>query len=394
MLAGKHIVLGVSGGIAAYKAAELARLLVRAGASVQVVMTRSATRFIAPLTFHALTGNPVWQDDNGSDDPMPHIHLGREQALILVAPATADFMARLAHGRADDLLTQLCLARDCPLWVAPAMNRRMWGNPATRRNVERLRDDGIPIIGPAEGEQACGETGPGRMMEPADILQAILSGLQPGALTGRRVLVTAGPTVERIDPVRALTNFSSGRMGYAVAQAAVEAGASVTLISGPTCLEPPAGLQRVQVESAADMLAAVTERVSGTDIFISVAAVADFRPAVTASEKIKKDVAPASIALLPNADILAHVAALPSPPFCVGFAAETSRLAEYGEAKRQAKRLPLLVVNQASLALGSPDNELLLLDDQGQHLIGRTDKLSAARLLIAHIARMLEPPAT
>lgn len=389
MLAGKRIVLGVAGGIAAYKSAELARLLVKAGAAVQVVMTRSATRFVGPLTFQALTGSPVWLDETASEDAMPHIRLGRHQDLILVAPATADLIARLAQGRADDLLAQTCLARECPLWVAPAMNQQMWRHPATQRNLQWLRDDGVRIVGPAEGEQACGETGPGRMTEPQDIVQELLASMQAGVLAGRRVLVTAGPTIERIDPVRALTNFSSGRMGYAVAQAAVEAGARVTLVSGPTCLQAPAGPDMVRVESASDMFAAVMERVNDCDIFISVAAVADFRPAMTSAEKIKKDAAPASIALLPNADILAHVAALPAPPFCVGFAAETSRLAEHGEAKRRAKRLPLLVVNQARLALGSPDNELLLLDDRGEHLLARTDKLSAARQLIAHIAQML-----
>lgn len=390
MLTGKRIVLGVTGGIAAYKAAELARLLVKAHADVQVVMTRAATGFITPLTFHALTSHVVVVDAADDQAAMAHIALARGRDAILVAPATADFLARLAGGHADDVLTQICLARDCPLWVAPAMNRLMWQHPSTRRNMTILQGDGVHVLGPADGSQACGEIGPGRLLEPEEIVAGLLAYWQPGALAGRRVLVTAGPTLEKIDPVRALTNLSSGRMGYAVAQAAAEAGAQVILISGPVCLAPPTGMVAVvAVESADEMFAAVQAHLAAIEVFISVAAVADFRPQHIAGEKIKKAHAPSAIELVPTVDILAHVAALPDAPFCVGFAAETSQLVAHGHAKRQAKRLPLLVVNQAQTALGGLDNELLLLDDQGEHRIARTDKLSAARQLMTHVARLL-----
>ncbi|MHB1676014.1 MAG: bifunctional phosphopantothenoylcysteine decarboxylase/phosphopantothenate--cysteine ligase CoaBC [Sulfuriferula sp.] len=394
----KRILLGVTGGIAAYKAAELTRLLMKAGAQVQVVMTAAATRFIAAKTFQALSGRPVvmdlWEDVEGAG--MAHIALTRECELVIIAPASADFMAKLAHGLADDMLSTLCLARSCPLWVAPAMNQQMWNHPATRRNARQLVEDGVTLLGPAAGEQACGEIGPGRMLEPEAICAAIIAQFASAGLTQlaapvlahRRVLITAGPTLEKLDPVRALTNLSSGKMGYAVAQAAIEAGASVTLISGPTCLTAPAAARLIAVESAADMLQAVNRQIALCDIFISVAAVADYRPLQTHINKLKKSDTALTLELVPNVDILAQVTRMPNPPFCVGFAAETERLPEFGEAKRQRKRLPLLVVNRAQDALGSDDNELILLDDHGSHRLPKADKLTLARQLINHIARL------
>ena len=401
-LQGKRIVVGVTGGIAAYKAAELVRLLGAAGAAVQVAMTPAATGFVGPLTFQALTGRPVALDEpvaNGHG--MAHIDLGRQCDAMLIAPASADFLARLAQGLAGDVLSAACLARDCPLFVAPAMNRQMWRNPATQRNVRVLEQDGVRCFGPQNGIQACGEDGPGRMMEPVQLVQALEAALAthvpeagstPQVLAGVRVLVTAGPTLERLDPVRALTNLSSGRMGYAVAQAAAEAGAQVVLVSGPTCLATPAGVERVDVESAAQMLSAVEARVAGMQVFIAVAAVSDYRPARTQTEKIKKSAAPLRLELLPNEDILGRIAAREQPPFCVGFAAETEHALEYGEAKRCAKRVPLMAVNLAQVALGSEDNELTLLDERGAHALGRADKLVLARRLVAHLAGMLNRP--
>ncbi|MEQ1661749.1 MAG: bifunctional phosphopantothenoylcysteine decarboxylase/phosphopantothenate--cysteine ligase CoaBC [Thiobacillus sp.] len=387
-LAGQTIILGVTGGIAAYKAAELCRLLTGAGASVQVVMTDAAQQFVTPLTFQALSGKPVltsmWASQTGNG--MDHIALSRQADGLLVAPASADFLAKLAQGRADDLLSTLCLARTCPLAVAPAMNREMWANPATARNLATLRADGIDILGPASGEQACGETGLGRMLEPAELLAALPQRSQ--GLAGKHVLVTAGPTFEAIDPVRGLTNLSSGKMGYAVARAAREAGAIVSLVSGPVCLSTPAGVRRIDVRSAADMHRAVLAALPA-DVFIAVAAVADYRPEAVAADKLKKDTATRVLTLLPNPDILADVAALPQPPFCVGFAAETTQLAEYAEAKRRAKRLPLLVGNLAQTTLGQDAAELILFDDQGQHLLPRADKLTQARCLIKHVIHLL-----
>ncbi len=396
----KRILLGVTGGIAAYKAAELTRLLVKAGARVQVAMTAAATQFVAAKTFQALSGRRVYTDlwDDADGDGMAHIALVRECELAIVAPASADFMAKLAHGLADDMLSALCLARSCPLLIAPAMNQQMWNHPATRRNARQLAADGVTLLGPAAGEQACGEVGPGRMLEPEAIFAAIAarhaaSG-QPrqaqSVLAQRRVLITAGPTLEKIDPVRALTNLSSGKMGYAVAQAAIEAGASVTLISGPTCLPLPAAARLIAVESAADMLDAVNRQIALCDIFISVAAVADYRPLQAHINKLKKTEAPLTLELVPTVDILAQVSHRPNPPFCVGFAAETERLPELGEAKRLRKRLPLLVVNRAQDALGSDDNEVLLLDDHGRHPLPNADKLTIARQLVNHIARLYD----
>ncbi|OZA28632.1 MAG: phosphopantothenate synthase [Hydrogenophilales bacterium 17-64-11] len=389
-LAYKKIILGVTGGIAAYKAAELCRLLAKAAADVRVVMTAAAQQFVTPLTFQALSGKPVLTSlwDSASGDGMEHIHLSRDADLLLVAPASADFLARLAHGRADDLLSTLCLARTCGLAVAPAMNREMWAAAPTRRNLEQLRADGVSVLGPAAGEQACGEIGPGRMLEPADILAALPGLLGAGPLAGKRVLVTAGPTFEPIDPVRGLTNLSSGKMGYAVAQAAAEAGAAVCLVSGPTCLAAPAGVCRVDVQSAAEMRAAVLRELP-SDVFIAVAAVADYRVDAAATQKLKKSDAGLSLRLVANPDILAEVAALPGAPFCVGFAAETERLAEHAEGKRIRKKLPLLVGNLAQDTLGQDSAELVLFDDRGRHPLPRADKLTQARRLIRHLATLL-----
>lgn len=389
-LANKKIILGVTGGIAAYKAAELCRLLIKAGADVRVVMTAAAQQFVTPLTFQALSGKPVltslWEAASG--DGMEHIHLSRDADLLLVAPASADFLAKLVHGRADDLLSTLCLARACTLAVAPAMNREMWAAAPTRRNLEQLRADGVRVLDPAAGEQACGETGLGRMQEPADILAALPGLLGAGPLAGKRVVVTAGPTFEPIDPVRGLTNLSSGKMGYAVAQAAAEAGAAVCLVSGPTCLASPAGVTRIDVQSAADMRRAVLAALPA-DVFIAVAAVADYRVDAAAPQKLKKSAARRTLQLVANPDILAEVAALPDAPFCVGFAAETEQLAEHAETKRLRKKLPLLVGNLAQDTLGRDTAELVLFDDRGQHRLPRADKLAQARHLISHLVSLL-----
>ncbi len=389
-LACKKILLGVTGGIAAYKAAELCRLLVKAGAEVQVVMTAAAQQFVTPLTFQALSGKPVLTSlwDAASGDGMEHIHLSRHTDLLLVAPASADFLAKLAQGRADDALSTLCLARACTLAVAPAMNHEMWAAAPTRRNLEQLHADGVQVLGPAAGEQACGEVGLGRMLEPPDIMNAVSGLLGGGLLAGKRVLVTAGPTFEAIDPVRGLTNLSSGKMGYAVARAAAEAGAEVCLVSGATCLATPAGVRRIDVQSAADMQRAVLAELP-CDVFIAVAAVADYRVDTAATQKIKKSVDDLTLRLIANPDILAEVAALPNAPFCVGFAAETEQLAEFAEAKRLRKKLPLLVGNLAQDTLGQDTAELVLFDNQGQHRLPRADKLTQARNLIAHLANQL-----
>jgi phosphopantothenoylcysteine decarboxylase/phosphopantothenate--cysteine ligase len=389
-LLNKRIVLGVTGGIAAYKSAELTRLLVKAGARVQVAMTRSATQFVTPLTFQALSGQPVIIEDADSakGHGMAHIHLGRDCDVLLIAPATANFIARLALGLADDVLSAACLARDCPLWLAPAMNRQMWHHPATQRNVLQIQQDGGWVIEPDSGPQACGEEGVGRMREPEVIVARLQDFFSPKPLSGKRVLITAGPTLEKLDPVRAITNLSSGKMGYAVAQAAREAGALVTLISGPVCVPSPVGITPVQIESAHDMLNAVKAHVAQADIFISVAAVADYRPLQPQTHKLKKSTQAWSVELVPNPDILEWVATQVNPPFCVGFAAETERLVEHGEAKRQRKHLPLLAVNHAVSALGSDDNELILLDDDGAHPLAKADKLVLARQLVAHLAQL------
>jgi phosphopantothenoylcysteine decarboxylase/phosphopantothenate--cysteine ligase len=386
----KKVLLGVTGGIAAYKAAELVRRLSERGIDVQVVMTESACGFITPATMQALSGNPVYTDmwDARIRDNMAHIELTRGKDLVLIAPATADFMAKLALGLADDLLSTLCLARACPLAVAPAMNREMWERAATRRNVAQLEADGVEVLGPASGDQACGEIGMGRMLEAVDIADAVATKLGPKVLAGVRVMVTAGPTFEAIDAVRGLTNKSSGKMGYAVARAALAAGARVTLITGPSALAPPPEAERVDVTSAEEMLGAVKTRVTNTDVFVSVAAVADYRPAKVREQKMKKSDEALTLELVPTTDILAYVAGLPKPPFCVGFAAESEKLEEYAEAKRRRKKLPLLAANLAQSAIGADDNEITLFDDEGAHRLPRGPKEVVARELVAHIARL------
>jgi phosphopantothenoylcysteine decarboxylase / phosphopantothenate---cysteine ligase len=389
---GKKILLGITGGIAAYKAAELGRLLVKVGVDVRVAMSEAATRFVGPASMQALTAQPVWTDlwDPRVPDNMGHIELSRDRELIVIAPASADFIAKAATGLADDLLSTLVLARRCPLMLAPAMNVEMWQNPATQRNVLTLRDDGIVVVGPEAGDQACGETGMGRMLEPASLIEEIEAFFQPKVLAGKRVLVTAGPTHEPIDPVRVVTNTSSGKMGYAVARAAREAGAQVTLISGPVALQAPAGVAREDVLTAQQMFEAVKGAVGACDVFISVAAVADYRVTNASQQKIKKGSArPTSLTLEENPDILAWVAARPKPPFCVGFAAESENLAEHAMAKRAKKKLPLLAANLAQHALGADENEVTLFDDSGVHALGRAPKIELARKLILHIAGML-----
>lgn len=383
------IILGITGGVAAYKAAELLRELQRSGATVQVVMTEAATHFITPTTLQALSGQPVYVDqwDARPANNMAHINLSREADGIVIAPASADFIAKLAHGLADDLLSTLCLARNCPLLIAPAMNREMWLNATTQRNVRQLRHDGVEIRGPESGLQACGEEGMGRMLSVSTLHADILDWLtqRGGLLSGKRVLLTAGPTYEAIDAVRGITNRSSGKMGYALAQAAAEQGATVTLISGPTHLPTPNGVTRLNVESALQMHAAVMQHVAESDIFIAVAAVADYRVAAPSEQKIKKSNQALTLELIPNPDILADVARLPNPPFCVGFAAESHNLHDYARQKRQSKRLPLLVGNIAQTAIGSDDNELILFDDHGEHPLPKADKLTLARQIVRHL---------
>jgi phosphopantothenoylcysteine decarboxylase/phosphopantothenate--cysteine ligase len=389
----KHNALGVTGGIAAYKAAELVRLLIKQGASVQVAMTEAATRFVTPVTFQALSGKPVFTDqwDARVANNMAHIDLSREADALLVAPASANFLARIAHGLADDLLTTLVLARDCPLLVAPAMNRQMWENPATQRNIALLRRDGVAILGPGCGEQACGETGAGRMIEPEALVTELIAHFQPKLLAGKHVLITAGPTFEAIDPVRGITNRSTGKMGYAIARAAREAGAHVTLVSGPVSLPCPQGVVRIDVSSALQMRDAVQNHAENSDVFVAVAAVADYRPATSAAQKIKKDGnAPSPIELLLNPDILAEVAALPQPPLCVGFAAESQNLHEYAEIKRRTKKIPLIVGNLIQHGFGGDSSTLILFDDNGQQPLPPAPKIELARQLVARIATLLE----
>lgn len=387
----KRIVLGVTGGIAAYKAAELVRLLRKQGADVQVAMTEGATHFVTPTTFQALSGKPVFTDqwDQRMPNAMAHIDLSRAADLILVAPASADFLARIAHGFADDLLSTMVLARTCPLLVAPAMNLQMWQNPATQRNVAQLAADGVQLLGPASGEQACGEVGAGRMLEPEEILEEVIAFFTPKVLAGRKVVITAGPTFEAIDPVRGITNLSSGRMGYALARAARQAGAEVTLVSGPVAFAAPQGVDRINVRSALEMHAAVMGAVGTADIFIGVAAVADYRVANAAEHKLKKDTGGIPpIELVENPDILAEVAALPAAPFCVGFAAESRNLEDYAQAKRKKKNIPLIAGNLIQDGFGGDDNRLVLFDDAGVHPLTPAPKSVLARQLIEHIAYM------
>jgi len=387
----RHVVLGITGGIAAYKSAELVRLLVQDGFTVQVVMTEAATRFVTPATFQALSGRPVFTDlwDPRVANGMSHIDLSREAAAILVAPASADFLAKVAQGQAHDLLTTLCLARDCPLLVAPAMNRQMWENPATRRNAAQLADDGVTVLGPDAGDQACGEVGMGRMLEPEHLQEALSGFFVPKALAGKRVLLTAGPTQEAIDPVRVVTNLSSGKMGFALARACRDAGARVTMVAGPTTLATPFDVARIDVVSARDMLEAVEGEVGACDVFVGVAAVADYTVSNPSASKHKKGDAPLALQFAPTVDILARVAARPQPPFCVGFAAESENVEDNAEAKRKKKRIPLLVANRAQDALGKDTNAVTLIDDQGRHALPHGPKVDVARAIVAHIARML-----
>jgi phosphopantothenoylcysteine decarboxylase/phosphopantothenate--cysteine ligase len=405
-LAGRHIVLGLSGGVACYKAADLARELIKAGATVQVVMTDAAEHFITPVTMQALTNRLVlssqWDARPVGDahNNMAHINLTRGADAMLVAPASADFIAKLAQGRADDLLSLACLARPmatCPLLVAPAMNREMWAHPATQRNVSQLVADGAVMLGPDAGEQACGEVGDGRMLEAAELRDALIAFLQPKLLAGRSVLISAGPTYEAIDPVRGITNLSSGKMGFALARAAAEAGARVTLVAGPVSLPTPRGVTRIDVRSAQQMHDAVLPAAAAHDVFIATAAVADWRPVQPAAQKIKKAIGRAapSFELVENPDILAAVAALPNRPFCVGFAAESSEVARHAREKLLRKNLPLVVGNLGPAAFGQDDNALLLVDAQGERELpgggGRADKLVLARQLVADIARRIGP---
>ncbi|MEQ1487622.1 MAG: bifunctional phosphopantothenoylcysteine decarboxylase/phosphopantothenate--cysteine ligase CoaBC [Methylotenera sp.] len=390
-MANKKLVLGITGGIAAYKAAELVRLLVKANIDVQVVMTEAACQFITPVTMQALSGKPVFIGmwDSSIANGMPHIELSREADAILVAPASADFIAKVVHGQADDLLSTLCLARDCPLLVAPAMNKQMWENPATQRNINQLKADGISILGPASGEQACGEVGLGRMLEAEALLAGVIAHFTPKLLAGKRILITAGATLEMIDPVRAITNLSSGKMGYAIAQAAADMGAEVTLVSGATALAMSNHVKNISATSAQSMYQAVMGNIATQDIFIGVAAVADYSPASPSTQKIKKSKSLLTLELTANKDILAEVASLPNAPFCVGFAAETENLLEYAEAKRKAKKLPLIVANLATSAMGSDDNQVTLLDKNGAHVLPRAPKIEIAKLLLQHVAKML-----
>ena len=390
-LAGRKIVVGVTGGVAAYKSAELVRLLVKAGADVHVVLTEGGARFVTAVTFQALSGNPVWSDlwDARMGNNMAHIDLSRDADAILVAPATADFIAKLVQGRADDLLTTLCLARDCPLLVAPAMNRQMWEHPATRRNIAQVAEDGAAVLGPAAGEQACGEVGLGRMLEADELFEHLCAFLAPKLLAGRRVVLTAGPTFEAIDPVRGITNSSSGKMGFALARACRHAGADVVLVAGPTALQTPAGVVRVNVASALQMREAVLAALHGASVFIGVAAVADYRPERADQHKIKKSSDALTLKLVPNPDILAEVAARPDAPLCVGFAAESRELERYAEGKRTAKKLDLVVGNLVQDGLGADDNLVTLFDAAGAHPLPRAPKDEVARQIINHLAPML-----
>ncbi len=400
-LAGKHIVLGLTGGIACYKAAELCRALVKAGATVQVVMTEAAEQFITAVTMQALSNRPVYtsQWDRREPNNMPHINLSREADAILVAPCSADFMARLLHGRADDLLSLMCLARplaQVPLLIAPAMNREMWAHPATQRNMARLAADGAHILGVGSGFQACGETGDGRMLEPEQILEDVVAFFQPKLLAGKRVLVTAGPTFEALDPIRGITNHSSGKMGFAIARAARQAGAEVTLVAGPVHLPTPRGVTRVDVKSARDMLQAVLREEPRADVFVATAAVADWRPATESGHKIKKPASGAApvVAFTENPDILQTVAqgarAKSGELFCVGFAAETHDLVTHARAKLARKGIPLIVGNIGPLTFGLDDNQMLLVDAQAVRELPRAPKTVLARQLVAEIARRID----
>lgn len=399
-LSGKHIVLGLTGGVACYKSAELCRLLTKAGATVQVVMTEAATHFITATTMQALSGRPVYTSQWDAREPnnMPHINLGREADALLIAPCSADFIARLVEGRSDELLSLMCLARptaQVPLLLAPAMNREMWAHPATQRNLAQVALDGATVLGVGVGSQACGETGDGRMLEPAEILEDLIAFLQPKTLAGQHVLVTAGPTFEALDPIRGITNHSSGKMGFAIARAAREAGAQVTLVAGPVHLATPRGVRRIDVQSAQQMLDATLRAVRSATVFVATAAVADWRPATASDQKIKKDGSgqPPVLHFVENTDILATVAqgerARSRELFCVGFAAESENLLAHARAKRERKGIPLLVGNIGPLTFGQDDNSLLLVDANGEREIPRASKQVLARALVNEIAARL-----
>jgi len=390
-LTNKRVLLGITGGIAAYKCAELVRLLIKAGASVQVAMTRAATEFITPLTMQALSGHRVHVDllDPEAEAAMGHIELARWADLILIAPATADFIARMAQGRADDLLSTLILASSAPIAVAPAMNQAMWSDRSTQDNVLALRNKGCYLFGPAEGDQACGDVGPGRLLEPEQLLEACDGLFEPGLLAGRRVLVTAGPTREPIDPVRFISNHSSGKMGYALAAEAAAAGALVTLISGPTSLDAPDRVERLNVQSARDMLDACLARIDGIDIFIGVAAVADYRPAEVSEAKIKKSEETMQLHLIRNLDIISHIASLELRPFMVGFAAETSNVVENGRSKLRDKKLDLLFANHATETFGSDSVDATAIYAEGEEELGPGNKHQVARKMLKLIAMRL-----
>ena len=400
-LLNKKILLGISGGIAAYKTPELARLLIQEGASVQVVMTEAATQFVTPVTMQALTGNPVYtsQWDSSIANNMAHIELSRQADAIVIAPTSADLMAKISLGLADDLLSTLCLARDCPLLIAPAMNKQMWEHAATQRSAQRLKDDGVTLLGPASGFQACGEVGMGRMLEPSEIAEQVIAFFQKKSLVGKKVLITAGPTFEAIDPVRGITNHSSGKMGFAIARAAVEAGAQVHLIAGPCGLETPleatGKIIRTNVTSANEMHAA-TLSATDCDVFFAVAAVADWGIAKPAKEKIKRQgKAAPSIELIANPDILVDVAKTVKTkngkpfPYCVGFAAESTDLESHASEKRERKGIPMIVGNIGPATFGSDQNELLVIDEAGSKKIAKTEKIQLARQLIQLVAKKI-----
>ncbi len=394
-LANKQILLGVTGGIAAYKSADLVRRLQDAGASVQVVMTPAAQEFITPLTMQALSGNPVHTEllDPEAEAGMGHIQLARWADLVLIAPATADFIARLTQGMGNDLLTSICLATAAPIAIAPAMNQGMWHNQATQTNLDILIKRKIHIFGPAEGGQACGDVGPGRMLEPLQLVDAAASLFASGSLAGKKVVITAGPTREALDPVRYLSNYSSGKMGYALAQAAAEAGAETILISGPTQLAIPPRVQRIDVISAGEMHAASLAAAQGCDLFIAAAAVADYRPAQIATQKIKKgDADMLTLTLVKNPDIVASIAALTPKPFTIGFAAESENLLEYARSKLERKNLDLVVANNisdSSIGFNSDDNAVTIVEKTNATEISQRSKQQLARELIALFAQKI-----
>ncbi|MGE4659358.1 MAG: bifunctional phosphopantothenoylcysteine decarboxylase/phosphopantothenate--cysteine ligase CoaBC [Arenicellales bacterium] len=396
-LADQHIVLGITGGIAAYKSAELTRRLMDHGATVQVVMTDAAKAFIAPLTLQALSGRPVRDTllDPSAESGMGHIEIARWADRLIVAPASADFIARIAGGMASDLLAAVCLATSAPVILVPAMNQGMWRKSATQRNIATLKADGVTILGPASGEQACGDVGPGRMLEPGEIISHLTHSGQTKALDGTNVTITAGPTWEALDPIRGLSNHSSGKMGYAVAEAAAAAGATVTLVSGPTALDPPPGIQYRSVRSAEEMLAAVEQDIEACDVFIGVAAVADYRPAQSENSKIKKHAESVTLELVRNPDILARVAQQPKRPFTVGFAAETDHPIAYAREKLHNKGLDLIAVNQideANNPFGSDQNRLVLISKTDEVDLGRDNKTALAEQLISEIAHRYHDP--